>query len=134
MTCPNGFVIPDDLNSADNWYPNHTLSECAFRCDGFILFTEEEWQTETLITGIVSYTIFFCLLVVIFVVIVDRRPNAKPRQYGYFMEIFIFVLAVICLVDMIVLSQPVEERLCRNNANFIEQQEATWFVGIVSLL
>jgi len=123
MTCPNGFVIPDDLNSTDNWYPNRTLSECAFRCDHFILYTENEWQTEILIKDLFTYFCFFGLTVVIFVVIVDCRPSAI-RQFGYFMEMFMCTSYLKLIVDMIVSNQPVGERLSRNNnADFLDETD-----------
>ena len=41
--CPSGFVIPDVVNSTDNWYANETFSPCAFQCrSNSILYTEKE--------------------------------------------------------------------------------------------
>ena len=109
--CPDGFVIPDDPNSPDNFYPNRTLSPCAFRCNRFPLYTDSEWDLLFQFT----YAILPISLIMVLLLLCVQYSEIRSRHHIYIISFGILCLLGI-VVEYVTLVEPTYKRFCSSNS------------------
>ena len=119
VDCPNGFAIPENPLETGNWFPNRSYSECAFRCENFVIYSESEWSK-------IDSTKRVCcevglILIVITIIIQTCSSWCMPlRNHHYFVTTIIYLSFLQTITSYIVYELPESEQWCKTNTVMID--------------
>lgn len=113
-SCPDGFVIPEDMHNPNNMFMNREISDCAFRCNRFVTYTDEEWNTLFTIMKICEI-LGFIAIALFFIIKYFGRGS---RKYDYFVHIFVYLSLCIDIVAVISGTKPAFRTRCSTNSTF----------------
>lgn len=121
MSCPPGFVIPDEPDNPLTSYPNRTLSDCAFSCASYPVYDENEYSYLYAIRPI-SFGVNLGLTSIVLFYHGWRWFKTRQNEHTrYALPSFLMLLygcvIVVCSMLLLIIESFGPSRLCANNAN-----------------
>lgn len=125
MSCPPGFVIPDEPDNPLTSYPNRTLSDCAFSCTEYPVYNEHEHAYLYHIRPIsLSINLGLTSAVLIYHLYRWFKSRLIESPPYYTLPSFLILLygctIVICNILLLIIDSFGTSRLCANNANAMD--------------